>query len=201
MNRAQLAYERLARPDVSVVAHPLGFACVPIRPGLCVHAWLPDEPELKIRLAMSGIHRHSWDLDSQVLTGILGNSVHEVTPAFRDDATGRLYRIDTSPDGDTVTATGRYVRASLGHVDRYGPGDVYRLPAGAFHATYAVGVTVTLLAATDRGGRDVSVGPLRAPTEPRKVPRMPTSPRLAEHVIRLIRQHLEAAALTEREAS
>jgi hypothetical protein len=186
-----VAWRCLAVGATPVVLHPLGFACVPVEPGLCVHVWLPGEPELKPDVATPVIHCHSWDLVSWVLTGRLGNTIHQVVPSLHGDATARLYLIDSGPDGDTVTATPKYVRHALGHIDHYETGDAYHLRAGTFHATYAVGATVTLLTATDRGGQDIAVGPLRAAVGPRIVRRRHASPELAERVTRLALKHLE----------
>lgn len=188
---ADVARARLAAGEVPVIVHPLGFACARIEPGLCVHAWLPGEPGLAPDPDVSAIHRHSWELaESRVLTGGLANTAYDVAASPRDIATGRLYRIDCGPDADAVIATERFVQHAASSTDCYGPGDVYSLAAGRYHSTHAAEATVTLMRAVDRGGLDMAVGPLRAPSAPRTMQRRPASPVLAEHVTRLTLQHL-----------
>src|SRR5262249_2316548 len=80
--------EILARErELTAVRHPLGFLCLPIVRdpgwGVCIHVWTDRFPS--VRPTTTGKHAHSWDLESLVLYGALGNAVFELTP---DDTAG-----------------------------------------------------------------------------------------------------------------
>ncbi|WP_018657180.1 hypothetical protein [Actinomadura flavalba] len=149
---------------VPAVHHPLGFVCLPVErtggDGVCVHVWSPRLPEAAT--STSGVHCHSWDLVSYVLTGEIGNRLPDVRPVARGP-THRLFEVVSSPAGDDLRPTGRTVRQGPGVTERHGPGAVYRLPAGVFHESVVPdgGCTATIALGSETPGvPDLTLGPL-----------------------------------------
>lgn len=192
MTPAESARQRLAAGGAPVAVHPLGFACAQIQPGLCVHCWLPGEPELEPVLETSPVHCHRWNLSSRVLAGEVGNTVWTAYPTGRLYASHRVYDIRVTPDADVIRPTGRYVRATPGIPTFAEVGDTYTLPAGVFHASIIAGLAVTLLTAVrEPGVRDRALGSLIPPAT-RVTRRRDASPALAARVTRLALRHLES---------
>jgi hypothetical protein len=78
--------------------------------------------------------------------------------------THRLFEVEQHGDVDEIRATARLVRYSVGARQVAVPGDVYRMPAGAFHRTVVpTSEAATLVFGwTKPGGKDRSVGPMDA---------------------------------------
>lgn len=121
--------------DLRAVRHPLGFLCFPLvrRPelGICVHLWAAGAVPLVLT---SEVHSHSWDLTSAVLFGAVRNSV---VPVFDTTArpTHRVFEVHSNGGRDEVRATPRLVRTAAATTTVSTTGEVYELPAGAFHRT------------------------------------------------------------------
>jgi hypothetical protein len=131
--------------QIRAVAHPLGFVCLPLQrvggDGVCLHFWSPEVPA-GAELTTSEVHSHSWQLTSLVLFGQLQNdevTVVDVPGAeLAQDATLPIYRvleIHSHGSVDVLLPTGRLVTSWRERATLTSVGDVYRLPAGAFHAT------------------------------------------------------------------
>ncbi|PBC80333.1 hypothetical protein SAMN05428945_5178 [Streptomyces sp. 2224.1] len=126
------------RRALRAVHHPLGFFCLPVLrdgdQGICVHVFEPGESE-PVQLTTSPVHCHSWELTSFVLYGEVGNLQTRV----RQDPvrpTHRVFQVHSSPSGvDEIRPTSRLVRCEPGPEQTSARGQVYRLPAGAFHST------------------------------------------------------------------
>lgn len=139
------------RLPVAAVSHPLGFSCLPVeragRDGVCVHVWSPRLP--RTLPTTSAIHAHCWQLTSVVLFGQLENRLLTVADVPRagggaDAApagTGllpsayRVLEVRSHGDVDELRPTPRLVRCLPGQRQVMTGGDVYSVPAGAFHAT------------------------------------------------------------------
>jgi hypothetical protein len=146
--------------NVAAVRHPLGFLCFPAwrgaGTGVCVHIWNGDVPGAVP--TTSGIHAHSWDLVSYVLSGGVYNEIVGVTAA-PDRPTHRVFEIHSDAGSDTLCGTPLLVRCQTRSVERYRPGDVYTLPSGVFHTSSVDGVSVTVALGRDRPGAvDRSLG-------------------------------------------
>jgi len=118
--------------ELAAVRHPLGFLCLPLvrEPGwgVCIHVWTGRFPTR--RPTTSGMHAHSWDLESFVLYGVLGNAVFDLTP---DGVAGPYQLLDvvSGSDGDEILPTGRRVACTEVSRDLMSSGEVYRLPTGS----------------------------------------------------------------------
>jgi hypothetical protein len=159
-----LADVAAGRRDVRAVRHPLGFLCLPLErigdTGICLHLWSADYAALP---TTSGVHCHSWDLLSFVLSGELGNIPARVAVG----RTHRVFEIISVGDVDEVRATRRTVASRPGPVARYRAGEVYEMPAGAFHSTMVPDGHMALTVALGRGrsaSPDLSLGPLSMPS-------------------------------------
>lgn len=123
--------------ELAAVRHPLGFLCLPIvrEPdwGVCLHVWTERFPS--VRPTTTGKHAHSWDLESLVLYGALGNTVFDLAP---DDAVGRyqIAEIVGMPGIDLITPTGRRFECLEVSRKLISSGEVYRLRPGVFHETF-----------------------------------------------------------------
>jgi hypothetical protein len=190
------------------VLHPLGFLCFPLLRapgvGVCVHVWLPGRAEFAPPLATTPVHAHSWDLLSYVLLGRIGNELVETEPAEPPAATHRVYEIRSERGADRVVPTARCVRCRGKGIRYAGPGEVYRLAGGEFHASVVdEGEAVaTVLLADSRGGRDRALGPLRPAGEPGRVPRREAPGALGAFAARTVldRATLSSAASRPRAA-
>ena len=175
---------------VRAVRHPLGFTCLPVeragRDGVCVHVWSPRAG--RAAAATSQVHAHCWELTSYVLFGRLENRIMRVAeaaglhgggalPARRDGEPG-LYRVLDVRSGvaaepeeavDELVPTARLVHCVPGQRQLIGPGDVYSVPAGVFHATHVPAGTEAATVALGRlvpGAPDWALGP--PGSEPRR---------------------------------
>jgi hypothetical protein len=132
--------------------------------GVCLHLWQGGRP--RPSRITTEIHCHSWDLVSHVLRGHVRNEIQTVT----DTATApshRIYEVISRGNTDEIRATPRTVRLGTPTATDHAAGDVYRLPAGAFHRSLVPGGTTTLTLAFGTGRRDrhdLSLGPLNAPS-------------------------------------
>ncbi|GAB2817567.1 hypothetical protein GCM10022221_14270 [Actinocorallia aurea] len=139
------------------VLHPLGFLCLPVErtsgTGVCVHLWSPELPPAPSTTSLW--HCHSWDLLSLLLYGTLRNTL----AGLADGPDLRVFRVVSAAGGDTLEATARTVRAEPSDGGTFTRGDVYRLPAGAFHRTEVAGEAATVALGADRpGGHDLTLG-------------------------------------------
>ncbi|MEU8013540.1 hypothetical protein [Micromonospora parva] len=134
------------------VGHPLGFVCFPVLreglDGLCVHAWLPGA--VPPFTSANAVHAHSWDLTSFVAVGSLGNQLH--TAQEHDGGRYELYEVRSTSQDDEIRPTGRRVDVIGRPVSPERTGEVYRLPAGAFHLSddHDAAPVVTLVLGTGR---------------------------------------------------
>ncbi|MDX6742991.1 hypothetical protein [Actinocorallia sp. A-T 12471] len=140
------------------VLHPLGFLCLPVErhagTGVCLHLWSPELPPAPTTTSLW--HCHSWELLSLLLYGTL----HNTLASLAEGPDLRVFRVVSAPDGDTLHATDRTVRAEPSQGRTFTRGEVYRLPAGSFHRTDVTGETATVALGADRaGGHDMSLGP------------------------------------------
>jgi hypothetical protein len=125
------------RRELAAVRHPLGFLCLPIVRdpgwGVCIHVWTDRFPSAGP--TTTGKHAHSWDLESLVLYGALGNAVLELTP---DEAAGgyRIAEIASTSGTDAITPTGRRFACTEVSRSLVSSGEVYRLASGVFHETF-----------------------------------------------------------------
>lgn len=164
------------RHPVRAVSHPLGFTCLPVEraglDGVCVHLWSPQVP--RVPPTTSTIHSHCWHLTSVVLFGQLENrllTVADVAEAGRSaplggtgqqTATYRLLQVRSHGDVDELRSTPRLVRCLQGQRQVMTAGDVYSMPAGAFHVTDVPPGTETATVVLGRvvpGISDWSLGP------------------------------------------
>lgn len=149
--------------EMTAVHHPLGFLCLPLvrEPdrGVCVHVWTDRFPVRQP--TTSRVHAHSWDLESFVLYGALGNAVFDLTP---DSVAGahQLLDVVTGSDGDEIVPTGRRVACTEVSRDLMTSGEIYRLPTGVFHETFLAADTevATLVLAQTRDLPDRVLGPI-----------------------------------------
>jgi hypothetical protein len=132
---------------LQAVAHPLGFVCLPLErdggDGVCLHFWSPEVPG-GAGLTTSEIHAHSWQLTSIALLGRLWNDQMRVLDAAGTGAAEgtpeplyRVLEIRSHGSVDELRPTTRIVTCQKACVTLTRAGDVYRLPAGVFHATRA----------------------------------------------------------------
>lgn len=175
---------------IRAVIHPLGFTCLPMEraglSGVCVHLWSPRVA--RTEPTTSPVHAHSWRLTSYALFGTLENRLIRITDtdavlpgagdtgagdtetgagavsrASADPALRRLIEVRSHGDADELVPTRRLVRCQAAQCQRIQPGDVYSMPAGAFHRTDvapgAEAVTVAL-GTMVAGITDCSLGPL-----------------------------------------
>lgn len=149
------------RRRIRAVRHPLGFRCLPLERrrdvGVCLHLWLAEPRDAP---TTSQVHCHSWDLLSLVLCGEVGN-----VPALIDEGDShRVFEVVSHGDVDEIRATPRTVRYAPAPTEPFHTGDVYRVPAGAFHSTSVAGPdgqAVTLaLGRTRPDSADLSLGSL-----------------------------------------
>ncbi|MDI5964120.1 hypothetical protein POF50_033235 [Streptomyces sp. SL13] len=151
------------RCELAAVLHPLGFLCLPLvrEPGwgVCIHVWTSRFPAR--RPTTSGIHAHSWDLESFVLYGVLGNAVFDVAPAGTA-GTYQLLEVVSRSDGDEILPTGRRVSCTEVSRDLISSGEVYRLPTGVLHETFlgADPEAATLVLAQTQDLPDRVLGPV-----------------------------------------
>jgi hypothetical protein len=171
---------------VRAVTHPLGFTCLPMEraglSGVCVHLWSPRVA--RTEPTTSPVHAHSWRLTSYALFGTLENRLMRITEADgvplgaagtqagaavschgavpADPAIRRLIEVRSRGDADELVPTRRLVRCQAAQCQRIQPGDVYSMPAGAFHRTDVApgGEAVTVALGTMVPGiTDCSLGP------------------------------------------
>lgn len=144
------------------IAHPLGFVMlqqVPDRYGgyRRIHIWRRD------RASRSIPHSHSGNLRSTILAGRMRNTLWQVkdagpeaSPIIQVEKGGhdrRIYRL---------VGNGRCVLAARAD---YGPGDSYKIPAGAYHSNEAltdICVTFAERYASAGGLAQVAISPLAA---------------------------------------
>ncbi|GHF65180.1 hypothetical protein GCM10010218_53310 [Streptomyces mashuensis] len=149
------------------VRHPLGFLCLPVRRegvhGVCVHVFDDGAHRAATGLTTSPVHAHSWDLASCVLYGEVGNLRVRVRDR-PDDPSHRVFEVHSGPGSvDEIRPTARLVRWEPAERETSGPGRIYTLPAGEFHATVVPpGVhAATLLYGRLLPGRfDMTLGPV-----------------------------------------
>lgn len=149
--------------ELAAIRHPLGFLCLPLvrEPGwgVCIHVWTGRLPAR--RPTTSGMHAHSWDLESFVLYGVLGNAVFDLTP---DCASGTYQLLDvvSGADCDEIQPTGRRVTCTEVSRDLISSGEVYLLPTGVFHETFlgADPEVATLVLAQTQDLPDRVLGPV-----------------------------------------
>jgi hypothetical protein len=153
------------RIHLDAVRHPLGFICLPIvrddsPEGVCVHYWSADSGSTKP--TTSRFHCHSWALLSHVLVGSVGNQRLDLVPGDRY----RLFRAKSGRDRenrevDDLEPIERYTGVRCADAEVHHAGDSYELEAGAFHASVAtyVDVSVTLvLGRVVPGAEDITLG-------------------------------------------
>ncbi|MFG2490773.1 hypothetical protein OHT20_38620 [Streptomyces caniferus] len=154
------------RRELRAVYHPLGFFCLPVLrdgdEGVCVHVFEPGTSD-RVELTTSPVHCHSWELTSFVLYGEVGNLRSRVC---QDPVqpTHRVFQVHSSPSGvDEIQPTSRLVRCEPGPEQTSARGQVYRLPAGAFHSTVvpsgSTAATLVLGRSLPRHS-DLSLGPV-----------------------------------------
>ncbi|ROO84038.1 hypothetical protein EDD29_1550 [Actinocorallia herbida] len=157
---ARWAHETLTEASagrIEGVLHPLGFLCLPVErhsgTGVCLHLWSPELPPAPSTTSLW--HCHSWELLSLLLYGGLRNTL----ATLADGPDLRVFRVVSAPDGDTLEATDRTVRAVPSDGGTFTRGAVYRLPAGSFHRTEVTGETATVALGADRtGAHDLTLG-------------------------------------------
>jgi hypothetical protein len=183
------------RRPIEAVRHPLGFVCLPVERrghlGVCLHLWSPLLAHAAT--TTSQVHCHSWELVSFVLYGRLSN----ILAGIGEGATHRVFEVVSHGDLDEIKATERTVRYTPAAVQTHAAGDVYTLPAGAFHSTVIEAghdtATVALgraSAGTGHGGGDLSLGDLGTPTH--RVGRQRCDAAETTHAARLSAQRLAA---------
>lgn len=185
------------RRELTAVRHPLGFLCIPAERrgahGVCIHLWTPA---FQPAPSTSNMHSHSWDLTSYVLYGTLENQRILVAEA-RGSATHRIFEVRSRGDVDELHATSRLVCCRPGGTREHGPGCVYVLAAGEFHATAVPGphdVATVVLGRTRPQGADLSLGPLH--TGSHTIVRSRCGARETARAALLIAERLEAAGVT-----
>lgn len=158
-----------SRP-VLAVRHPLGFTCLPIERtgwvGVCVHLW-SDQVDRAVPTT-SQVHAHCWELTSYALFGALENRIMLVADAARsrdswpEPGLHRVLEVRSEGDCDNLVPTARLVHCAPGQRQVIIAGDVYSVPAGAFHATDVPTGTEAATVALGRlvpGTPDWSLGP------------------------------------------
>lgn len=182
------------RRELTAVRHPLGFLCMPAERrgahGVCIHLWTPA---IQPALSTSNVHSHSWDLTSYVLYGTLENQRMRVVEA-PGTATHRIFEVRSHGDVDELHATSRLVSCQPQAAREHGPGCVYVLAAGEFHATAVPGshdVATVVLGRTRARAVDLSVGPLH--TDSHMIVRSRCGARETARAALLMAERLEAA--------
>jgi hypothetical protein len=153
------------RTHLDAVRHPLGFICLPIvrddsPEGVCVHYWSAESGTNKP--TTSRFHCHSWALLSHVLVGSVGNQRLDLVPGDRY----QLFRANSGRDGDNrevddLEPIEQFTDVRSGAAEVHHAGESYELDAGAFHASVAtyVDVSVTLvLGRVVPGAEDITLG-------------------------------------------
>lgn len=190
-----------SRP-VLAVRHPLGFTCLPVERagwvGVCVHLW-SDQVD-RAAPTTSQVHAHCWELTSYALFGRLENRIMAVADAggSRDcrDEPGlhRVLEVRSEGGCDELVPTPRLVHCAPGRRQVIAAGDVYSVPAGAFHVTHVPPGTEAATVALGRlvpGTPDWSLGP--PGSLPHHVRRQQCDPGQTAAVARIILGRLLAA--------
>jgi len=156
------------RTEVTGVCHPLGFTCLPIRRdgpfGLCVHLW--TDRLAHAEPTTSGVHCHSWELQSRVLYGSVRNTVMHAVETDQNP-THRIFEVHSGGGRDELRATPQVVRCSPGPTEVRAAGDDYTLAAGVFHTTEVTPgeeTATVVFGQTRDDGTDRSLGPVGGQT-------------------------------------
>ena len=130
---------------------------------MCIHVWSASFPAAEI--TTSQVHAHSWDLESYVLYGRVGNHLLHVVDD-PTDGTHRVFEVHSRGDIDEVRPTARRVRCRSARHETTGPGGTYRLAAGLFHASVVANGAdaATVALGRSRPALDLSLGKLDTPT-------------------------------------
>ena len=165
-----------------VSRHPLGFYTLTLAQGVCMHLWPQTYPvdEPFPDNTVLDIHQHSWDLQSWILEGRLGNQRAKVVSSGGPSYLGGLreyprwmtggdyYRVfdaQSGADGVDYMKNMNYPARleSLGDEEWYEPGQTYSLPVGNFHSSnWEIDTTTLMLATTYPGCRNLTLGPVIA---------------------------------------
>jgi hypothetical protein len=125
--------------------HGLGFIQVKLPNKNRLHVWHPDLPRRRC-FEYSAIHNHRFGFVSRVLIGTQVNQRY--TASENDNGAYDLISHDgpRSPKGGRQSyVSGRADFIAFGDEERINAGQIYIMPALAFHATPNSGVVVTLM--------------------------------------------------------
>jgi hypothetical protein len=122
--------------------HPNGFIQLDLSPDhrRRLHIWHPDVPDQGVQ----SIHDHVFDMESQVILGLLGQRLYEMHP---DGDPHDLYRVTYHGGFEASLEPGHVgVPLLLSRSDRIGMGQVYRQSAFTFHVTVPISrILVTVM--------------------------------------------------------
>lgn len=142
-------------PEVPATQHPLGFAHLELTHVLSrpfrtrLHVWTTETMEWADELG--GLHDHTWELNSGVLTGGLTDTYLE--PRETHDGQFGAFRIQYGSSGnETRRLGGRWALHEIGS-RKVQAGGSYKLPPRVVHRTKVDSFpTSTLVVAKDMGG-------------------------------------------------
>lgn len=153
--RDVLAEVAHALPQIQATKHPLGFAHLELTAALGtsfrtrLHLWTQET--IQWADTLGGLHDHTWELKSAVLTGELTDTYLE--PQQTTDGHYSAYQIQYADAGNTTQRLqGRWSLREKGKRTVL-PGETYRLPPRIVHTTTVdCFPTVTLVVAKEFGG-------------------------------------------------
>lgn len=133
--------------------HPNGFIQLDLVPNQSIrlHVW-PAE-ELRAQKTRHPIHDHSFDMESEILTGCLSNLTYEFQPSEYNKQT-TLYRAKRLPDTqETILEPAVTIKANTGYLrllraDMFLPSSKYRLSKFVLHDSIPHGLTATIMTKT-----------------------------------------------------
>ena len=126
--------------------HGNGFFQLDLYNGYRIHVWDPDAPSPQ--QPATPIHDHRFSFRSQVLIGVQGNLVYEVS-SHSETPTHRVYTaVPDDRENSKLVPTGLFETLALHYQQTIRPGQEYTLKMGQFHETPNGGYVVTLLKKT-----------------------------------------------------
>jgi len=142
-------YEELRALSAVPRLHPNGFIQLDLTADWSkrLHVW-PDE-ELRAQKTRHPIHDHSFDMESEILTGCLTNLVYEFQASEYNKQT-MLYRAKRLPDTQETILVPATMKQNTGYLrllraDIYRPSSRYTLHKFVLHDSIPHGLTATIM--------------------------------------------------------
>lgn len=130
----------------NISLHGLGFIQLKLDGNQRMHVWHPDLPRRRC-YEHSAVHNHRFGFTSRVLKGTQINQRCDLEVVLPGTGTHHLI----SHNGPRSAKGGREsypvadVNLLMRHIERYEPGDSYRMPPLEYHHTPCDGVVVTVI--------------------------------------------------------